>query len=990
MTTDSLNKQLKRSFFLILFLLGLFVVLVFSRAFDLYQRSGETETRAEATSFVLQKVAGLERLLSDADELTKEATKPDADEFVPVYSENQHKIQEILKDLTVSNRETDEQRSRVEQLKKLFQEKSVVDLEHFQEKTHRSNAPYASHLLRNEIKQLLSEIKTNQSLNLTAFITANKTYSRGRVSFFAFSFLALSILLFIAFLKITQTLRKENAAEALIKNKEARYRSLVENTDVTTLITDDNGIIQFVSKNIHSLAGYSMEELLHQPFLGKVTKEFREFLHKTIFTSNRTNFNTTFNIKIATASGREKWVACRIFPTAGSEQKREWQTILWDIEEEKRKQEEFEAMEAAHKRRLRLIQEIMDNLPFILYIKDAAGKYLMVNKKMEEVFQRPAYEILSSSITDLYKDAPDRLAAYLRTDKQVLEEKTIVTFEEAVEQPDKLRHYWVTKFPLLDDEGSVRTIGVLASDITELKETELKLIQSRKEAERAKEAQEFFLANMSHEIRTPMNGIIGMSNLLMGTPLNEEQKDFTQSIQESARSLLSIINDLLDFSKIKSGKFQLERTSFDVRNSISKALHPLQFRAEEKKLNLQLNIAEDVPETLIGDPLRLQQIVINLTGNSLKFTPHGSVTVTVRSEPVNDKNIMLHVSVKDTGIGIAEEKLDKIFESFTQSKAEDARKYGGTGLGLAIVKQLVELQQGAVTVKSLEGKGSAFTFSIPYTKSDSKVYDTAIEQSAAHLQLLKDIRVLVAEDNLINQKVVKTTLSKQGAIVTIAGNGQEAIQEMKQHGFDLILMDLQMPEMDGYRATRYIRQIIKADIPIIAMTADAIKGEEEKCHEAGMNAYISKPFDPVDLYNSILQLTNPKNNIQVQHRLVPTDEVVDFSFLKELVGNDGIQIYEILDIFLDTMPDGMRELESLINEDADLDKISKQAHFLKSSVGVVKIRDMYPILARIESLAAAGEANLEIKHLFRNALEIFMLALPLIKKEKELHSLSPE
>jgi CheY-like chemotaxis protein len=434
----------------------------------------------------------------------------------------------------------------------------------------------------------------------------------------------------------------------------------------------------------------------------------------------------------------------------------------------------------------------------------------------------------------------------------------------------------------------------------------------------------------------------------------------------------------------------LERTSFDVRNSISKALHPLQFRAEEKKLNLQLNIAEDVPETLIGDPLRLQQLVINPTGNSLKFTPHGSVTVTVRSEPVNDKNIMLHVSVKDTGIGIAEEKLDKIFESFTQSKAEDARKYGGTGLGLAIVKQLVELQQGAVTVKSLEGKGSAFTFSIPYTKSDSKVYDTAIEQSAAHLQLLKDIRVLVAEDNLINQKVVKTTLSKQGAIVTIAGNGQEAIQEMKQHGFDLILMDLQMPEMDGYRATRYIRQIIKADIPIIAMTADAIKGEEEKCHEAGMNAYISKPFDPVDLYNSILQLTNPKNNIQVQHRLVPTDEVVDFSFLKELVGNDGIQIYEILDIFLDTMPDGMRELESLINEDADLDKISKQAHFLKSSVGVVKIRDMYPILARIESLAAAGEANLEIKHLFRNALEIFMLALPLIKKEKELHSLSPE
>lgn len=984
MTTKSLNKQLKPSFFLILFLLGLFVVLVFSRAFDLYQRSGQTENKAESTSSVLQKVAALETLLSDADELTKEAGEQNLEELLTVYNMDQAKVQTILRDLTALGTETAEQRSRVEQLNKLFKEKSVIDLKHVQGNIH-LGGPDASHLLSNEIKQLFSQIKTEQSLNLTAFITENKTYSRGRVSFFAFSFLALSILLFIAFLKIAQTLRKENAAETLAKNKEARYRTLVENTDVTTLITDDDGVVQFVSKNIQSLAGYSMEDLLHQPFLRKVTKEFREFIYKTIFTSNRTNFNTTFNIKIITASGREKWVACRIFPTAGSEEKREWQTILWDIEEEKRKQEQFEAMEAAHKRRLRLIQEIMDNLPFILYIKDAAGKYLMVNKKMEEVFRRPAYEILSSSITDLYKDAPDRLAAYLRTDKQVLEEKAIVTFEEAVEQPDKLRHYWVTKFPLLDEEGSVRTIGVLASDITELKEAELKLIQSRKEAERAKEAQEAFLANMSHEIRTPMNGIIGMSNLLMGTTLNDEQKDFTQSIQESARSLLSIINDLLDFSKIKSGKFQLERTSFDVRNSISKALHPLQFRAEEKKLNLELNVTEDVPETLLGDPLRLQQIIINLTGNSLKFTAHGSVTVTVTSETFSDKSINLHVSVKDTGIGIAEEKLDKIFESFTQSKADDARKYGGTGLGLAIVKQLVELQEGTIAVESLEGKGSEFTFSIPYAKSDTKVHDSALEQSVVTVQFLQDIRILVAEDNLINQKVVKATLSKQGAIVTMTGNGQEAIQQMKQHGFDLILMDLQMPEMDGYRATRYIRQIIKTDIPIIAMTADAIKGEEEKCYEAGMNAYISKPFDPIDLYNNILQLTDRKNKIEVKHSLAATDEIVDFSFLKDLAENDSAQIYEILDIFLDTMPGGMQELELLISPNADFDRISKQAHFLKSSVGVVKIRDMYPLLARIESLAAARQNSQEIKHLFETALENFMLALPLIKNERELH-----
>jgi len=579
-------------------------------------------------------------------------------------------------------------------------------------------------------------------------------------------------------------------------------------------------------------------------------------------------------------------------------------------------------------------------------------------------------------------------------DDWVLKEKNITTFEFEREVDGKHEYYWITKFPLFDENGEVKNICGLVTDITERKEDEIQLREAKKEAETAKAAQEAFLANMSHEIRTPMNGIIGMGNLLLSTDLNLEQREFTDNIQESARSLLAIINDILDFSKIKSGKFQLEYSPFRVRQTIWKAIYPLQFRAEEKMINLKVHFDDALPDVLIGDPLRLQQIIINLAGNAIKFTANGSVGINVAQENNANSHLGLHVDVTDTGIGIAENKVDLIFESFTQDNENTSRKYGGTGLGLTIVKQLVELQHGSVKVKSVLGQGSTFSFTIPYNIGEAELLpDTVgINDEAQQQNLLKGISILVAEDNIINQKVIKSTLQKQGAEIHIAGNGKDAIEEIKLRDYDLVLMDLQMPDVDGYKATRYIREVMKNDVPIFAMTADAIKGEAEKCYAAGMNGFISKPFEPGDLYQQILKVTKLKlvksnDKVEVfqgtQEHNDMQKPIVDFSFLHEISDEDPVYINEVIDIFLSTMPDGLTKLGNLIRSTDDWEATYKQAHFLKSSVSVIRVRDMFDKLGRIEKLAKTQGNKEEIKNTLDEVQAIFKEALPVILAEKE-------
>lgn len=383
------------------------------------------------------------------------------------------------------------------------------------------------------------------------------------------------------------------------------------------------------------------------------------------------------------------------------------------------------------------------------------------------------------------------------------------------------------------------------------------LEEEKSRAEHSEKAKEQFLANMSHEIRTPMNAIMGMTRLLLEKTPREDQLKYLNAIKQSSDNLLIIINDILDLSKIEAGKINFETIDFDLSEQIKSVYTTIKLNADEKGLALKYTIADDVPVKIIGDPYRLNQILLNLAGNAIKFTENGSVMINVSTIERSDARVKIKFEIKDSGIGIAQDKLDYIFNMFTQESSSTTRKFGGTGLGLAICKKLVELQGGTIHVESETGKGSAFSFILSYgiQQIDSINEQTEIPVDY-HTAQLKNISILLAEDNEFNQMVAVDSIQDaiEGVQIDLAKNGKEAVEMVKQKQYDLVLMDIQMPEMDGHEATRIIRKNPDAkinSIPIIAITASVIKAEVDKCFESGMNEFVGKPFSTEELLDKI-------------------------------------------------------------------------------------------------------------------------------------------
>lgn len=487
----------------------------------------------------------------------------------------------------------------------------------------------------------------------------------------------------------------------------------------------------------------------------------------------------------------------------------------------------------------------------------------------------------------------------------------------------------LSAIPLFDDENKIIGAVAVQQDITEMKQ-----------AQQASMEKDRFLTNMSHEIRTPMNAIIGFTDLLEQTELSAVQQNYLRSVKLAGENLLSIINDILDFAKIESGKLTLEQQPFSLQQTIEGVFSLLKVKAEEKSLHYDL-LYPPLPPLVLGDSLRLAQILINLVGNAVKFTEKGGVTMAITMLEEDDQHCRLRFCVRDTGIGIPEHKLDSIFERFTQASDEVSRRFGGTGLGLSIAKNLVEIQGGTIDLQSKVGEGSAFCFELSYPKVQQPVVSLA-GLSSQTLRSVHQARILLCEDNVLNQRLAENVLTRFGFQVEIAENGRIGLDKIRQNAYDLILMDLQMPEMDGYATTQAIRYELRLPVPIIAMTAHLLPKEKERCLQIGMDDYIPKPFKQSELFEKICL------------HLLPEKPALQLDYLHSLSGEDPDFERDLWTLFLRETPANM-ELIAQAFETKDAELLRKTTHKIKSSLALLGIPIVVELALSLEKQAAQGQ-----------------------------------
>ncbi|MGI9649643.1 ATP-binding protein [Chryseobacterium sp. RLHN22] len=542
------------------------------------------------------------------------------------------------------------------------------------------------------------------------------------------------------------------------------------------------------------------------------------------------------------------------------------------------------------------------------------------------------------------------------------------------EMGQKARLYDISLLILLILSGSIVGYHILR----QFKRQRL-LIQeldvAKKKATVAAETKENFLANMSHEIRTPLSGILGFTNLLQKRPLDETSKEFVSSIQRSGENLMAIINDILDLSKIEAGMMRITKGIFSINGLVNSVETFFVERAKEKGLTISSKIDPSIPDTLNGDATRLTQILVNLIGNAIKFTHQGSITIEIYNKQLTENEVIVGFKVSDTGIGIDKEKLSEVFERFNQGEDSTTRNYGGTGLGLSIVKSLIQLQNGNIEVISEQGKGTTFHFFIPYAIAKEQINGAP----SVNINYFKDksnvpLKVLIVDDNAINQSLMKHLLSQWNIDYDIANNGLEAVEYLRNNDCDLILMDIQMPQMDGYAATQKIREELKLDIPIIAMTAHALAGERERCMSRGMNEYISKPVNEDELFKLIsgFGLKEGKNNQAKANENSTVYQYIDLTYMKSISNGDKDFERTVTLQFLDKIPGHLQEMESGY-EKADFTVVKLRAHDLKSSVAIM---GLLPLLEeKLNILELTNEENPISKQTLEETEDILLKSL---------------
>lgn len=661
--------------------------------------------------------------------------------------------------------------------------------------------------------------------------------------------------------QIAQLQRTERA----LRDAQAQYIALVDSLPVHVIRKDRQGHFTFASRSFCNLVGKPWEEIRGKTDLDLYERHLAEKyrLDDQRVMESKSKYETVEGHD--PPQGGRIWVQIIKSPVLDTKGNVVGvQVLFWDVTN--REKAEIELRESEIRKRA-IFEAAMDCIIFT----DEAKKIVELNRAAEVTFGCMRQEVIGKDWTEVFvpADLRERLRQNLDRYMGAGELGSMLgrRLETALVRKNGERFQAEMTTQPLPLPQDVSGVAVFVRDITLMKQAEAELVQARDAAESANRAKGAFLANMSHEIRTPMNAIIGMTELVLDSNLDSEQRDYLQTVLESSNSLLALLNDVLDFSKIESGKVDLENIEFSLRQCVEESIRSFLYRAKQKNLTLSYEISPDTPQWFTGDPLRLRQVLVNLISNAIKFTDQGSIRIRVQTVSTIENTAVLRFEVADTGIGIPADKCRKVFEEFEQADTSTKRRFGGTGLGLAICSRLVELMQGEIGVDSEEGKGSTFQFTVslglPTARpraGETFSAGTAMRAAPVEFMVAADeeagLRILLAEDSPVNQKLAIGLLAKRGHQVVVANNGKEAYDAFLTQPFDLILMDVQMPDMDGFEATSAIRAAERdAHVPIIAMTARAMKGDEQRCLEVGMDAYIAKPIRAQALFELVGRYT---------------------------------------------------------------------------------------------------------------------------------------
>jgi PAS domain S-box-containing protein len=806
------------------------------------------------------------------------------------------------------------------------------------------------------------------------------------------------------YVAIKHDVTKRKQAEEALRSSEEKFRQLAENIQEVFWMMNAAGTeVLYVSPAYESIWGSRSENPITRPsdWMNTIHPDYRA-MSRDIFMRQLKGESTDFEYRALAPEGKEKWIRNRAFPVRDEHGELiRIAGVAEDITERKRAEE--------------LLKQTADRLALAasagsagIWDLDCVNNVLHWDKQMARLYAFPENQLCGNYETWLIQLHPeDRSRAEEEFDAAMRGEKELDSQFRILWHDGSIHHIRANALVRRDAAGKPIQIVGTNRDITAQKEAAAALLDSnlrlQEETERAREssiaadkanaAKSEFLANMSHEIRTPMNGVIGMTGLLLDTELTAEQRRFAEIARASGESLLQLINDILDFSKMEAKKLELETIDFNLPSLLDNLVSVLSAPAQAKGIELRCIADPAVPTQLRGDPGRLRQILTNLTGNAIKFTEKGEVVVRAALEEEGESDCLLRFSVRDTGIGIPEDKIGVLFNKFSQVDASTTRKYGGTGLGLAISKQLVEMMGGKVGVTSQEGKGSEFWFTVRLGRSLG--LDGEAERAESKFQTIDNLtgRILIAEDNSTNREVALGMLRKLGLRADAVADGAEAINALKSISYDLVLMDMRMPVMDGIEATRQIRNpqsaVLNHEIPIIALTANAMQSDRESCLAAGMNDFVPKPIIKAVLQNALTKWLRADEVAipAATGNVVPSKSVDDMAAIFDRKGvlgrlegdNELAQI--IFAEFVEDIPRQIQTLKELLKS-GDTTGSARQAHSIRGASASVGGEGLRRVATEMEKAADAGD--LDSVNIRMNELEAqFLLLRDAIRNERD-------